>query len=172
MSGDGSCMLTWAGEYRRFRLAIGQLRELQESINRNRPVPVGPWTLYQMISRGDAWPDDLREVIRLGLLGGGTPSHMVPGLVKRYVEERPLFESVPTAQAVLGCALLGDVTDQVGKKTEAETQATSSSSQSSTEPAQQSDSLRNTSTNAHFGNSQHASKDTTVPTVANPIPTQ
>src|SRR5262245_5882569 len=118
MSADGSIRLVWGGEERRFRLAIGELRELQETTNKNRAEhPIGPWSLFQMIMKGDAWPDDLREVIRLGLIGGHeTKSHLVPGLLKRYVDERPLLENVPIARSILQTALIGDQTDEVAKK--------------------------------------------------------
>jgi hypothetical protein len=178
MSADGSIDLNWGGEMRRFRLALGELRELQENINLNRKTPIGPWSLYQMISRGDAWPDELRAVIRLGLIGGGTRLELVPGLIKRYVEERPILESVPTAQAVLGTALLGDQSDQVGKKkTEAEEEATteattSLNSQQSTGPAPQSDSPLDKSINVPFGNSPPPSRDGIEPMVPIPMSSQ
>lgn len=166
MSADGSIELTWAGEERRFRLAIGQLRELQEAVNKNRGAnPIGPWSLYQLISKGDAWPDELREVIKLGLIGGGTKLELVPGLLKRYVEERPILESVPVAMSILGVALLGDVTDKVGKKKTPEN-PTFSDSPTSTAPEPQLDSVPDKSTNVPFGNSQHASRDGTDPKAA------
>jgi Phage tail tube protein, GTA-gp10 len=166
VSADGSVTLTWAGEERRFRLAIGQLRELQENINRNRATPIGPMSLYLLISKGDAWPDDLREVIRLGLIGGGTRLELVPGLLKRYAEDRPLLELVPVAQAVLGVALMGEPDDPVGKKPQeaATATATASAFPTSTEAAQRWDLPRDKSMNAASGNSQPASRGSTEPT--------
>ena len=175
VSADGSVMLIWAGEERKFRLAIGQLRELQESINKNRGAhPIGPWSLFQQVGRGDAWPDELREIIRLGLLGGGMKSELVPGLIKRYVDERPLLESVPIAQAILGSALVGVPDDPVGKKLEGTppTQATTfSNSPISTDQAQQSGLPLDKSMTARSGNSQHVSRDTTAPTAGTSDPT-
>ena len=40
---------------------------------------------------GDAWPHEVREVIRLGLIGGGMKTDRALVLVKRHVEGRPLF---------------------------------------------------------------------------------
>lgn len=174
MSADGSVTLIWAGEERKFRLAIGQLRELQESINKNRGAhPIGPWSLFQLVNKGDAWLDDLREIIRLGLIGGGTRIELVPGLIKRYVDERPMLESAPVAAAILGIALVGDQLDQIVKKNPSDEATTTilSNSPSSTDRAQQSGSPLDRLTNAPSGNSQHASMDTierTAQTTNNP----
>lgn len=170
MSADGSIKIVWGGEERRFRLAIGQLQELQETINRNRGAhPIGPWSLLQLVMKGDAWPDDLREVLRLGLLGGGTKQHLVPGLLKRYFDEAPLLWSCVPALQILKAALMGDESDPVVKKNDNETTETepiSSNSQSSTDQALQWASHLDKSTTVHSGNSQHVSKDTIEPTEA------
>lgn len=168
MSWDASIKIEFGGEERRFRLAIGQLRELQETVNKDRAQPIGPWSLFQLMLKGDAWPDDLRAVIRLGLIGGGeTRSELIPGLLKRYVDERPMLEIAAIAQAILGSALVEVRDDPVGKKLEPEavTNPTLSGSRTSTETAQPLDSPRDKSTNAHFGNSRPVSRDTTEPTV-------
>lgn len=161
MSADGSVTLPWAGENRRFRLAIGQLRELQEGVNKWRVAigapPIGPRTLLRLLVEGDGWIDEIREVIRLGLIGGGMKIDLVPGLVKRYVDERPLMESAQVAQAILLTALVGDVDDPVGKhpaETAAtEARATASSSPQSTAPVARSGSARGKSTISRSGNS-------------------
>jgi hypothetical protein len=141
MSADGSVTLAWAGEERKFRLAIGQLRELQENVNRWRvnigAAPIGPSSLLRLLMGGDAWPDEVREIVRLGLIGGGEVGiALVPGLIKRYVDDRPLVESTQVAQAVLLSAMVGVPDDPVGKKPKRrrKTQATSSASPASTEP--------------------------------------
>lgn len=142
MSADGSVTLAWAGEERQFRLALGQLRELQENVNRWRaaigaPV-IGPSSLLRLVTEGDAWPSDVREVIRLGLIGGGMKIDQVPALIKRYVDERPLLESTKVAQAILLVALVGVPDDPVGKKRKRRRKAeptTASDSPPSTAPA-------------------------------------
>lgn len=119
MSADGSVSITWAdGEYR-FRLAIGQLRELQESVNKWRVkvgLPaIGPMSLARLFESGDAWPDDVREVIRLGLIGGGSTPMDALALVKRYVDDQPLVGPTLIARLVLLAALVGAQDDPVGK---------------------------------------------------------
>lgn len=152
ISSDGSADLTWAGEERRFRLRLKQLRELQEKINRPRvaigATPIGPKTLFSIIAAGDAWPDEIREVLRLGLIGGGmTPIDQVPGLLARYFDDRPLHESADVAMVVLLAAMTGPKDDPVGKKPEAGTSGTSSPSPSFTVPGAPSDSRLDRSMN-------------------------
>lgn len=121
-----------------FRLAIAQLRELQDKTG------VGPATLFdRMASR--AWRvDDLRETIRLGLIGGGMEPLEALALVRRYVDERPLLESVEPSFRILMAALVGQADDQVGNgEAENPPQETTpvSGSPSSTGPVPLSDSL-------------------------------
>lgn len=102
-----------------FRLPVGQLRELQEK------CACGPMPILQRLS-SSAWRiDDVRETIRLGLIGGGMTPPAALKLVERYVDARPWGECVPTAQAVLLAAVIGagDQDDPVGKAEGAETQS-------------------------------------------------
>jgi len=134
MSRDASGVLTWAdGEYR-VRLGIGQLRELQEKCD------AGPQWIYERLTLNthDGWRmEDIRETIRLGLIGGGgvTPTDALT-LVKRYVDKRPALESVPVAQAILAFYLVGAPDeDSLVKKDEAtETTGTGSPEERSDSP--------------------------------------
>jgi hypothetical protein len=146
-------MLDWGGEERRFRLAIGQLRELQEAINRPRVAiggqPIGPKTFFHLLESGDAWPHEVREVLKLGLIGGGTPPTQVPSLLRRYFDERPFRESALCAPAIFAAGWAGPFEDPVGKKPEAEqaTTTTPSPSPPYTAPAAPSDSIQERSIN-------------------------
>lgn len=100
MSRHGDVTIKWADGDHTFRLAIGQLRELQEKCN------AGPLELYRRMFSG-AWRlDDVRETIRLGLIGAGMAPPDALKLVERYVDERPLLESMMVAKSVLGVILL------------------------------------------------------------------
>jgi hypothetical protein len=121
MSGeDGTVALMFGdGEYS-FRIAFGQWRELQESINKPRleigePV-LGPMGLLRAMLDGNAWPHDVREVIRLGLIGAGMKSDRALVLVKRHVERGAYFAHMPTARTILQAAMFGPPEDQVGKE--------------------------------------------------------
>lgn len=130
MSRDASISLDWADGHHTFRLPIGQLRELQEKTG------VGPLRLLHRLMDGSWMVDDAREIMRLGLIGGGMEPAQALRLVQRYVDARPLVEAQAPAMLVLGAALHG--TDQEGhpgkeEALEAATSAPSSSSPPSTE---------------------------------------
>lgn len=93
--------LTWADGEHTFKLALGQIRELQEKTD------CGPMELVNRMMRGTWRVDDIRETIRLGLIGGGLDPIKSLSLVGRYVDGRPLAESVQVAQAVLSVLLFG-----------------------------------------------------------------
>lgn len=114
MSRDGSIDLTWGDGEHRFRLAIGQLRELQEKCD------AGPAEIASRLADGRWRINDVRETIRLGLLGGGMAPAEAHRLTVRYVDERPWLESVPAAQAVLMASLVGAPEEPVGNAAAAE----------------------------------------------------
>lgn len=101
MSSDGSITITWADDDHVFRTRLGEWREIQKVCDAG---------LIEIMDRMQTrkWRvEDVREVIRIGLIGGGkTPTHAL-GLVKRYVDERPLAESLPVALAILMAAVVG-----------------------------------------------------------------
>lgn len=101
--------ITWAGGEHPFELKIEHLRALQDRCD------AGPeWILNRLMTR--QWHvNDVVDTIRLGLEGGGMEKAEARRLVQRYVEDRPLTESVLTAQAVLMLALYGDPDDQPGE---------------------------------------------------------
>lgn len=119
-SEDGSVTLQFGdGDYP-FRIAFGQWRELQESVNKPRieigEAPLGPMALLRALLEGNAWPHDVREVIRLGLIGAGMKADRALVLVKRHVEGRPYFQSMAEARTVLQYAMFGPPHDPVGKE--------------------------------------------------------
>lgn len=129
MSRDASISFDWADGHHRFRLPIGQLRELQEKTG------VGPMRLFLRLMEDDWKVDDLREIMRIGLIGGGMSPVEALDLVRRYVDGRPLVETHPHALLVIGAALHGSEQEpQPGKEEapDAATDATLSNSPPST----------------------------------------
>ena len=135
---DGTVSLQFGDAEYSFRIAFGQWRELQESVNKPRleigEPTLGPMPLLRAMLDGSAWPNDVREVIRLGLIGGGMKSDRALVLVKRHVEIGPYFPNVPIAREILQVAMFGPPDDQVGKgpAPTAETATDGSSSPQST----------------------------------------
>lgn len=101
--------LVWAGGESRFLLDINHLRALQDKCD------AGPAYILQRLSTQRWFVDDVVSTIRLGLEGGGMNKDEARKLVKKFVEDRPLAESVLTAQAVLMAALYGGEDDDSGE---------------------------------------------------------
>lgn len=163
--------LAWGdGEYP-FRLGIAQFRELQEKVNKWRVAigskPIGPREFAESLHDGNAWPDEVAEVLRLGLIGGGMKPVDTLILIKRYGPEgRPLLESSHTAYLVVLDGLAGVPDDPVGKKQESATAAQTIQSDSAkyTEPEPPLASAQDKSMNSPSGNSPPVLTDTTEPT--------
>jgi len=93
--------IDWADGTHNFKLGMDQLRELEEKTDS------GPLALFNRIANG-AWRIvDLRETLRLGLIGAGLEPTKALALVRSYVDKRPWVESVGPAQLVLGACLFG-----------------------------------------------------------------
>lgn len=127
---DGSARvsLAWADGTYEFRLAIGEWRLLQ------RVSDAGPQELYRRFRHGTWRVDDLRETIRVGLIGGGMKPVDALKLVEEYIDARPLMESVQHCIAIIGQSLTGPPEDDPSGKTEAAKDRQSPSEQSSLSP--------------------------------------
>jgi hypothetical protein len=143
MSADGSITLVWGDGEQKFRFAIGQFRELQEKVNQRRvavgALPAGPMMLLNQLRANDAWPDDVRDVLRLGLIGGGAKPAEAHRLMSNYFDNSPPLEHMQPAFLVLLAGLAGAPGEPLDgkKKTETEMPANRSGSDDSTAPALQ-----------------------------------
>lgn len=139
MSADGSVELVWAEETRKFRIAIGEFRDLQESVNTRRVAigaePIGPSAMLNLLRTNNAWPDDVRDVLKAGLIGRGLSFDKAQRLLARHFDNKPLLAHTKTAFLVLLAALVGVPDDEASKKKMTETAdvTSQSDSQSSTE---------------------------------------
>jgi hypothetical protein len=110
MSRNGSVTLTFGDGEHLFRLALGELRELQEKCD------AGPQEIARRLQGGTWRIDDVREPIRLGLIGGGMKPADAYVTVKRYVDERPAWaENALVAFSVLAAAIVGVEEEPLGK---------------------------------------------------------
>lgn len=109
MARDAAVELTWAdGDYR-FRLAWGQLIELQEKCD------AGPYVVLSRLYANQWRMEDITNVIRLGLIGGGMAPAEALKKTRTYVEDRPPLENVLVAQVILASGLHGAPDDPVGE---------------------------------------------------------
>lgn len=145
MSRDAKTTLDWGDGTYTFRLGIGELEEHDEKIAEGRPVgyPSGPLAVLSRLWEGTWKVPDVRETIRLGLIGGGVPGPQALKLVRRYVDEAPLLPNVGLAVLILSEALGIEAKDReepAGKPEPAEQKkprrkTTGSTSRASSAPA-------------------------------------
>jgi len=109
MSRDASIELDFGDDKYQFRLAWGELVKVQEACN------AGPYVVLQRLYSQTWEMNDIREVIRWGLIGGGMQPNQALKLVRDYVESRPPLESVLQAQAILSAGLMGAPDEPLGK---------------------------------------------------------
>ena len=119
--------LTWPGGEHEFALGLGELRALQDRLG------VGPEQMFTRLADGSWKVDDLIEIHRRGLIGAGMENAQAAPLVMRLFEQYPLIEFKPSAQKIIGAALIGVEDDPLGKMEGVETPPASGSSASSTE---------------------------------------
>src|SRR5690606_21980252 len=137
------------GVERRFRLGIGELRQLQEKCDAGPATILGrlmsiqpqafgqkrpnaqyyelgaddpdyraDFNLYSLLrSFGGDWRvDDIREPIRLGLIGGGATPTDASLTVQTHVDSRPLPENIGLAAAIILKSLSSDEGDTPGEQ--------------------------------------------------------
>lgn len=126
MSRDASVEIEFGDGTYMFRLAWGQLANLQEACD------AGPYVILDRLMSGAWRMADLRETIRYGLIGGGQTPAQALKLVREYVECRPPMESLLVARAILSAGLMGAPEESLGEA-EAADQKESPSMSSQTE---------------------------------------
>jgi hypothetical protein len=100
----------WIGGEHEFALPLGQLRALQKACD------AGPEQILARVWGGNWLIDDLIEVIRLGLIGGGEVDAKEAGqMVTGLIEKHPILQFKPLVQDILVGALIGDPDDPVGE---------------------------------------------------------
>lgn len=97
-----------------FRLGLKELVEHDEKCD------AGPAFVAKALINGTWRLPYIRETIRLGLIGGGMVPSKALVLVRRYVDDRPLRESIPLAIAILMAVLTGPEDDAIPKAPAAE----------------------------------------------------
>nr|WP_222857949.1 gene transfer agent family protein [Rhizobium cauense] len=129
--------MNWGDGTYSFRLAWGQLAELQEKCD------AGPYIVLDRLRTNQWRIEDISSVVRLGLIGGGLEPAKALTLTRRYVEERPPLENVHIAIVVLTAGLVGASDEPLGEEeapSQSEPALTTSQTESSglaqsTEPA-------------------------------------
>lgn len=120
MSRDASIALDWGDGAYQFALYWKQIGELQEKCD------AGPHVILTRLIAGNWRIEDISNVIRLGLIGGGMEPIPALKLVRNYVEGRPPMENLLHAQAILSAGLMGAPDEDDVKKNSGARTATGS----------------------------------------------
>lgn len=125
----GSVNIEWAGGEHTFRLGLREIEQLEADTGQS---------VFQLFMRmSEISPvASLREysaTIAYGLIGGGVVPVEARGMVKQWVDERPLVESVALAKVILMAALERVHTLNPPGEAEAPSQQDGSTSAPSTE---------------------------------------
>lgn len=130
MSRDGSIILTFPdGDDYNCRLAWGQMIKLQEARN------AGPFVIYLRLHGSDWLVEDIREVIRFGLIGGGMDPVRAKKMILEYIEDRAPFHNLALAQAIMKAGCLGpEDEEEIEKKSMAANGLTTSTMDESVSP--------------------------------------
>jgi hypothetical protein len=107
---DARITFDWVDGTYSFRLAWKELAELQEKCD------AGPWVILNRLQSGHWRIEDVSNVIRLGLIGGGIAPSDALSKVRKWVEDRPPMENHPFAIAILSAGLLGVDDEPVGEQ--------------------------------------------------------
>jgi hypothetical protein len=130
MSRHGSAELDWADGTYTFRLGLEEIEEIEEKRD------CSLFVLARRLSPADrdARLADIREVLRLGLIGGGMKPVKALTKVRRYIDERPIDENRDTAYAVVLAGLARVKSEEVAPSGEADAAETSASTSPPSEP--------------------------------------
>jgi hypothetical protein len=122
MSANGTRTIVWAGGEHQFCLAkVGLILDLEDKCKSGLALIMG------RLEAGAWGLNDVRETIRLGLIGGGMSPDAAMALLKNHVDEHPLAQSVLLAYEIVKAVLIGVPDDPVGKAKPAEATPTGSS---------------------------------------------
>lgn len=140
---DSTIEAGFGGDTRRFHLRLREIRALQEKTD------AGPQELLNRYQDGRWRVDDVREVIRQGLIGADMKVDEADKLMRTEFDGLPLLQFKELAVLIIMAALIGNpnepVPDLPAKKPEGETDSpdTNSTSDGSTTTPPNSDSHLN-----------------------------
>lgn len=124
----------FAGRRRAFQLRIGEIGELEQVCG------AGLGAVYARVATMQWRMDDLRETVRLGLIGGGATPAAAQSLVERYIDadDAPKGEALQLAADILSACING-VAAALGKPEGEGASENPATSPPSTRPAPPSD---------------------------------
>lgn len=134
MQQHASVTQDWADGTYTFRLGLAEIEEIERKFDKSLFV------LASDLRLRTAKAIEIVDVLRVGLIGGGTKPAQALALVRRYVDERPLEENRDAAYAVVLAGLTrvhasGERDDEPGEADAAGSPNGSTSPQSTETPS-------------------------------------
>lgn len=146
MNNQGEVTDKWGDGTYTFRLTVTGIIELEQKCD--APFAV----IFGRLTSGTFKLNDVRETVRLGLIGGGAKPSEALTLVDRYT--LPLAESLPMAKAIVAGVMFGFEASPLGEEKAAATANTSASTPpASPEPPESLESVLANWDRSAFGNS-------------------
>lgn len=114
MSANGTLVLDWAGGEDAFCLAkVGLILDLEDKCK------AGIGVIAARLESGAYYLNDVRETIRLGLIGGGKSPDQAMAAVRNHVDGTPLGHCQIVAYEIVKAVLIGVPHDPVGDQSDA-----------------------------------------------------
>lgn len=133
VDGFGRATFDWGDGEHTFRLTFKGICELEAKVDR------GIMWLYRELDRSEAKLEHIREVFRIGLIGGGMEPLKAIQLVRNYIEDRPnILANTASAKLILLPVLLepkGDALPKAPRRRKKKDAGDSPSRVSSEQPA-------------------------------------
>jgi hypothetical protein len=114
MTREATIELPWPDEMRKYRLGLGELRELQEKCgDRIAMRERGPMEILDDLQTRKWRADDIFQIVRLGLIGAGLEAHKALALANTYASPPRLSEAILFATVILQAAIVGPPEDLI-----------------------------------------------------------
>ncbi len=106
-----SIEIEWAGGTHMFDLASPRVRWML----RQQPFPGQygntPAACFKRFDEGVYSPDDVEQIIRIGLIGGGASPEAADALIAEYVTGQPMTHGAMVAKMIIVKLFVGDETN-------------------------------------------------------------
>jgi hypothetical protein len=107
----------FAGRRRKFELRLGEVEELERLCCANSDTGVG--AIMVRLASHQFKVADVRDTIRLGLVGGGLDETAAEALLRRHVDGRPLAQHMGLAMQIVE-AFVNGLPNELKKNSEAD----------------------------------------------------
>lgn len=99
--------IEWAGELRAFDLPLGKVMDIEEACGKT-----GIGTVFSRVASGSYFANDLYQIIRAGLIGGGMAVVEVDRILQARFITAPLIETQSVCVEIMSALVVGIVPEE------------------------------------------------------------